>query len=145
MSHSGKTTLVNQLIRAGATYYSDEYAVLDRRGRVHPYARPLRLRFPDSLDRKRIKAEEIGAAVGFKPLPIGLVVFTCYEPGARWRPRRLTCGNGVLELMANTVSARSRTARALSVLPKALESAQILKGCRGEAHEAADAVLQFAG
>src|SRR6266851_8913285 len=41
LSHSGKTTLVHQLVRAGATYYSDEYAVLDARGRVHPYARPL--------------------------------------------------------------------------------------------------------
>ena len=34
ISYSGKTTLVDQLIRAGATYYSDEYAVLDVRGRV---------------------------------------------------------------------------------------------------------------
>ncbi|MDX6558208.1 MAG: hypothetical protein QOF72_1257, partial [Blastocatellia bacterium] len=31
LSHSGKTTLVDQLIRAGATYYSDEYAVIDGR------------------------------------------------------------------------------------------------------------------
>src|SRR5258708_16040074 len=36
LSQSGKTTLVDQLIRAGATYYSDEYAVLDERGRDHP-------------------------------------------------------------------------------------------------------------
>src|SRR6266849_5894476 len=33
MSYSGKTTLVDQLIRAGATYYSDEYAVVDPGGR----------------------------------------------------------------------------------------------------------------
>ena len=44
LSHSGKTTLVHQLVRAGATYYSDEYAVLDARGRVHPYPRPLGMR-----------------------------------------------------------------------------------------------------
>ena len=36
-SMSGKSTLVAELVRAGATYYSDEYAVLDARGRVHPY------------------------------------------------------------------------------------------------------------
>ncbi|MFN8625355.1 MAG: hypothetical protein U0587_05160 [Candidatus Binatia bacterium] len=41
-SRSGKTTLVTALIRAGAGYYSDEFAVLDRFGRVHPWARPLR-------------------------------------------------------------------------------------------------------
>src|SRR6266536_3494305 len=34
LSHSGKTTLVDQLVRAGATYYSDEYAVLDESGRT---------------------------------------------------------------------------------------------------------------
>src|SRR5918994_2119193 len=38
-SHAGKSTLVAALLRAGATYYSDEYAVLDLSGRVHPYAR----------------------------------------------------------------------------------------------------------
>jgi hypothetical protein len=145
LSHSGKTTLVEKLIRAGATYYSDEYAVLDKRGRVHPYARPLHLRIPDSLDRKKTTAEEIGAAIGFKPLRVGLVVSTCYKPGARWRPRKLTCGNGVLELMANTVSARSRTALALTVLPKAIESAQILRSSRGEADEAVNAILQHVG
>src|SRR5437588_1322341 len=35
-SMSGKTSLVSALVRAGATYYSDEYAVLDMIGRVHP-------------------------------------------------------------------------------------------------------------
>src|SRR6266700_1389758 len=44
MSFSGKSTLVAALVRAGATYYSDEYAVFDARGRVHPYARKLSLR-----------------------------------------------------------------------------------------------------
>src|SRR5260221_3989077 len=61
LSHSGKTTLVDQLIRAGATYYSDEYAVLDGRGLVHPYARALGLRMPNSNQSKKVQAEEIGA------------------------------------------------------------------------------------
>ena len=38
---SGKSTLVAELLRAGATYYSDELAVLDARGRVHPFQKPL--------------------------------------------------------------------------------------------------------
>ncbi len=36
-SLSGKTTLVAELVRSGAEYYSDEYAVLDSEGWVHPY------------------------------------------------------------------------------------------------------------
>ncbi len=55
---SGKSTLVEALVRAGATYYSDEFAVLDSKGRVHPYTRPLSLRENDAKAR-RVAAEEI--------------------------------------------------------------------------------------
>jgi len=132
-SYSGKTTLVAELIRAGATYYSDEYAVFDQGGRVYPYSRPLGIRHPGSHVSKRISAAEIGARTGLKPLPIGLVVSTRFKAGARWRPRRLSQGQGLLELLANTVSARSRPQMALDVLPKTLQSAQILKGVRADA------------
>ena len=141
LSHSGKTTLVDQLIRAGATYYSDEYAVLDERGRVHPYPRALGMRFPGSDESKKVRAEEVGAKVGSKPLRVGLVVSTNYKSGARWRPRQITRGTGVLELMSNTVSARSQPKLALTVLPAALESARILKGVRGEASQIVDSIL----
>ena len=43
-SFSGKTSLVAELVKRGATYYSDEYAVLDAEGHVHNYARPLSIR-----------------------------------------------------------------------------------------------------
>ena len=140
LSHSGKTTLVAELIRAGATYYSDEYAVLDARGRVHPYPRALGIRL-HSGESKKLRAEEIGATVGSKPLRVGLVVSTNFKDGGRWRPRQVTRGGGVLELMSNTVSARSQPELALTVLPLALESAQILKGARGEAAEIVDSIL----
>ena len=141
LSYSGKTTLVDQLIRAGATYYSDEYAVLDERGRVHPYPRALGIRLPNSDESKKVRAEEIGGRIGSKPLRVGLVLATSYKNGARWRPRQVTRGRGVLELMSNTVSARSQPELALTVLPLALESARILKGVRGEAAEIVDSIL----
>src|SRR5436309_11058754 len=46
-SFSGKTSLVAALVQTGATYFSDEYAVVDPEGRVHPYPRPLSIRTPD--------------------------------------------------------------------------------------------------
>ena len=141
-SYSGKTTLVEHLIRAGATYYSDEYAVLDERGRVHPYARPLGIRTDPATRAMKIPAHQIGAQVGSKPLPIDLVISTGFKAGARWRPRTLTRGKGVLELLANTVSARSQPELALRVLPKALESARVIKGTRGEASEIVEAILR---
>jgi hypothetical protein len=143
LSHSGKTTLVHQLVRAGATYYSDEYAVLDARGRVHPYARPLGMRTPNSPETKKVPAKEIGASIGTRPLRIGLVLSTSFKKGARFRPRELSRGQGALELLANTVSARTQPRLALGALPKALESARILKGARGEASEIIDSILEW--
>jgi hypothetical protein len=134
-SFSGKSTLVAELLRAGATYYSDEYAVIDARGRVHPYARELRMRSPDADRMKRMRANDFGAPTGSKPLPIALVISTKFKEGARWRPRQLTQGKAVLELLANTVSARSQPEMALRFLTKVVRSATSVKGVRGEASE----------
>jgi hypothetical protein len=142
LSYSGKSTLVKQLIRAGATYYSDEYAVLDERGLVHPYARPLGLRKRNSFVSRKTDPKALGAEVGTKPLRIGLVVSTSYKDGSRFRPKEITCGKGTLELLANTVAARSQPERSLATIPKALESARILKGVRGEARETAEFILR---
>lgn len=140
-SFSGKTTMVAQMIKAGATYYSDEYAVIDESGRVHSYTRPLGIRAADTSRARKVTADELGAQVGSKPLRIGLVISTRFKDGARWRPRELSRGKGVLELLANTVSARTQPELALNVLPKALKSAKILKGVRGEASEIIDVIL----
>ncbi len=56
-SYSGKSTLVAALLQAGATYYSDEYALLDARGRVHPYPKPLSLRSPTGEPPRQYTAE----------------------------------------------------------------------------------------
>ncbi|HEX7722750.1 MAG TPA: hypothetical protein VF397_11375 [Pyrinomonadaceae bacterium] len=143
MSFSGKSTLVAELLRAGATYYSDEYAVIDEHGRVHPYARDLRIRAAESTGVERLRPEQLGAGIGSKPLRVGLVVSTNFKAGGRWRPRELTQGKAVLELLANTVSARSQPEMALSFLPKALASARILKGVRGEASEIVESLLSL--
>ena len=140
-SYSGKTTLVAELIRAGAAYYSDEYAVIDERGRVHAYPRPLGIRSPDAARAKKVKAREMGAEVGAKPLRVGLVISTRFKEAARWRPRELTRGKGVLEMLSNTVSARTQPELVLNVLPRALETAKILKGARGEARNVVDSIL----
>lgn len=141
-SYSGKTTLVSELIRAGATYYSDEYAVIDERGRVHAYPRPLGVRSPKAAIAAKVEAKEMGAEVGSKPLRAGLIISTRFKEGARWRPRELTRGKGVLEMLSNTVSARTQPELALNVLPKALERAKILKGVRGEARDIVDSILE---
>jgi len=139
---TGKTTLVAELVRAGATYYSDEYAVLDARGRVHPFPRPLQIR--DGTGRQQKQAVEmIGGRAGKKPLPVSLVVSSRYRSGAMWRPRTLSLGRGIQEMLANTVSARRQPEMVLTTLKKSLAQARILKSVRGEARQMTDAVLRY--
>jgi hypothetical protein len=140
-SMSGKSTLVAALVRAGATYYSDEYAVFDVQGRVHPYPRLLSLRGRDGEPARRCPPEVFGGRAGSRPLPVGLIAVTHYRPGARWRPRPLTPGPAALALLANTVPARSRPAAALATLQQVVTQATALKGWRGEAEAAVEAIL----
>jgi hypothetical protein len=141
-SYSGKSTLVAELVRAGATYYSDEYAVLDARGRVHPFSKPLELRQEGKYEQTKITAAELGGHSGTKPLPVGLVLMTQFKSGARWRPRKLTAGTAVLEMLFNTVSARRSPEKALATLQRVTMQAEVLKGVRGDAAEVVPSVLK---
>jgi hypothetical protein len=141
-SYSGKSTLVAELVRAGATYYSDEYAVLDSRGRVHPFSKPIELREEGKFTQRKVTVTELGGKSGTKPLPVGLVLMTRFQSGARWRPRNLTPGKGVLELLFNTVSARRSPERALATLRVVASQAALLKGVRGNATEVVNALLK---
>jgi hypothetical protein len=141
LSFSGKTTLVKHLVQAGAKYYSDEYAVLDARGWVHPYPRPLGIRSQESFRAEKVRVEELGGIRGSRSLPVNLIVFTHFKTGAIWRPHRLSAGKGVLALLSHTVNARRRPALALTTLPKVVANGIVLKGVRGEALETAEAIL----
>lgn len=142
-SFAGKSTLVAALVRAGATYYSDEYAVLDRTGRVHPYARPIGLREGATGRQRKVAVESLEGTSGAKALPVGLVVVSEYREGARFRPRRLTEGQGLLALLANTVSARSQPEEAMRVLQRVATGAATFKSARGEAGDAAASILKL--
>ena len=139
---TGKSTLVAELVRMGATYYSDEYAVLDARGRVHPFAKQLSLREPETHRQIDTAVEQLGGKIGVKPLHVGAVVLTEYREGASWRPRRLSPGRGALSMFNHTVSAMRRPALAIEALGRATATAPVLKGSRGDARSTAEAILR---
>lgn len=142
-SFSGKSTLTAELVKAGATYYSDEYAVLDELGRVHHYARPIGIRENGQTSKAtKYKVETLGGKPGSKPLPVKLVLVSKYKPGAKWRPRQLSAGEGALALLANTVSARREPESALTALNHAVSHATILKSDRGEARQVIDYIFE---
>lgn len=142
-SFSGKTTLVAELVRAGATYYSDEFAVLDAQGRVHPYPKPLAVR-GEGFRQRKVSVDELGGRAATRAMPVGLVVVSEFREGARFRPRALTPGQGSLALLANTVPARRRPLEVLETLEKVVRTATVLRGSRGEAAEAAARILKRA-
>jgi hypothetical protein len=145
-SFSGKTTLTAELVKAGATYYSDEYAVLDRQGRVHPYRRRLSVREKGHLEKPtKYTVESLGGRSGITPLPVGLVIVSKYKPNAKWRPQQISAGEGALALMANTVSVRRQPETTLATLRKVVSRAPVFKGTRGEARQVIDFIFEQLG
>jgi len=139
---AGKTTLVADLVRKGATYYSDEFAVLDRAGRVHPYARPLQIRDQHTHRQTQCPVERLGGVAGRDPLPVDLVIVSRYRKGSQWRPKTLSTGAGFLELLNNTVSARSAPEIAFKTLKQAVSSAVMVKGSRGDTPQLIEWIAQ---
>jgi hypothetical protein len=140
---AGTSTLVAALVRAGAAYYSDRFAVFDGSGHVFPYAAPLSLGSDNGDPPSELSADALGGERGRAALPLGLVVMTEYSGGARWRPRVLSPGQAVLALMRHTVVARVRPGFALRTLERAVGTAAALEGRRGEAAQAATSLLRY--
>jgi hypothetical protein len=139
-SFCGKSTMVAQLVRAGATYYSDEYAVFDSRGRVHPFSKPLEMR-DGGWKQTKFEVEQFGGETGTKAIPVGMIMVTEFKDGAAWRPRQLSPGKAILALLANTVSARRQPEKALATLQRVVAGAQTLKGVRGDVSELLPSLL----
>ena len=135
---TGKTTLVAELLRSGATYYSDEYAVLDGAGWVHPFAKALSIRTTGDQPQTLVDVATLGAPSGTVPLRVGAVLSTRYVSGARWRPEPLSAGHAALCLLDNAVAARSRFAEVCRAISAALDRRmRAWHGTRGEARQVA--------
>jgi hypothetical protein len=140
-SFAGKTTLVAALVRAGAEYWSDEYAVLDADGLVHPYPKPLSVRINDTRETDEQPVESLGGRAGDRPLPVAVIAFTNYRPGAAWALSARTAGEGAVKLLEHSIAARSRPDQVLAAVRRAAANAMVLEGDRGDADEAAGALL----
>jgi hypothetical protein len=143
-SFQGKSTLVAELVRQGADYYSDEFAVLDAEGAVHPFARPISLRTRDAhVKPYEVRVEDLGGRAASSPIPVGMVLLTGYTEGARWRPKILSAGNGLMEIMPFALSIRQRPEFSLKVLHNVATRAIIASGRRGSAELFARTLLKF--
>ena len=143
-SHSGKTTLVAELVKSGATYYSDEFAVIDEEGYVVAYPKPLSIREPGLFKQKDVAVEDLGGKIGKSRLPVGLVVISQHKKAARWNPQSLSPGTGLLSLLENTHSAQRAPGRAIETLKHIANSARFINSYRGEALKVAPQILSEA-
>jgi hypothetical protein len=137
-SGSGKSELVAALVRAGAEYFSDEFAVLDFHGRVHPYRRPVALRRPPGTARVAVPPS---LRSGSGSVPVGMVAFLRYRPLAPWRPRPISPGAALLGLLKNTLSCRLRLDDARPILRRVVASAPAFIGERADAEGVAPILL----
>lgn len=143
-SYDGKTTMVAELVKKGATYYSDEYAILNKKGLVTPFPKTLSIREAASNGKQvEYEVETFGGKKGVKPLPIGMVLVTKYKKGSHWKPEVLTRGEGVLEIISHTVPIRNDPEFSLTVLNKVVENALIVRSNRGEASRFVNTLIKF--
>jgi len=140
---TGKSTLAAALVRAGASYFSDEYALLDVEGRVWPYPRDLSLR--EGGIGRRYPVGQFGGVVGVGPATVALVASVRFEAGAAWDIVATPAADGVLALLDNTVSARSHPAAALAATAAVARGASFVRGRRGDADDAAGELLAVVG
>jgi hypothetical protein len=143
-SQSGKSTLVAEFVRAGARFYSDEYAMIDHRGRIHPFPRPIRIRKKSGNGRTRsswITAESLGGRNGTRPIEIGMILLCPYRSNATWRPQRLEAGLASLRIMNHCLAIRVTPAPILKLLKQITQSVSVFHGVRGKAVQ----VVRWAG
>jgi hypothetical protein len=131
------------LVQAGATLFSDEFAVLDRAGRVHPYPLPLRVKREKDFGSERVPVEALGGTPANRPLSLGLVLSTRFAPEGPGRLTTISSGRAALEIMAHAVQARVRPNRVMEAAGNATRNALALKGRRGEAEEMVDRILSL--
>jgi hypothetical protein len=145
-SFAGKSTLVTSLVNAGASYYSDEYAVFDAHGHVLPYLRRVSLREGPHGPAGRLNLSH-RAPVGdttLDPLPVGLVALLRYQADAGWAVETLTGVRGIMAMCEHTVPIQRRPAETLGILGKIADSACVVQGTRGDVDDAVGRLLCMA-
>jgi len=129
-SHAGKSTLVWSLVQAGAVYYSDEYAVFDENGGVHPFTLPISLRGIGG-ETQFVDPDRSGSG----PVAPSVIAFAKYKPGAVWRPRSLSPAEAMLQLVRHSIAIRRHPSIVLPILKTISLQTRAFIGRRGEASQ----------
>jgi hypothetical protein len=144
ITHAGKSSLVAELLRRGATYFSDEYALIDSAGRVHPYPRPLLLR-NGSPEQSPWLPAECNVHVGDSPRSVGWILSLEYSAENIWGVAAVSQSEALLILLRNTPHILSESPNMVAAFQHAVSGAKCYVGRRTEADEAVSRILQLVG
>jgi hypothetical protein len=145
-SYDGKTTLTAEFAKLGATYFSDEYAIINKNGELLPYPKTLSIRKPDEYEQKETHIDEIGgkSAELDSCVPVKLVLLAKFNKSNKtWKPKQLTQAAAVLEIMKHTFPLRTFPEIVVKNLHNLTKNAIVLKGNRGEAKEFAQLIINY--
>jgi len=143
-SMHGKTSLVLELVKSGAIYYSDEYAILDKDGFIHPFAKTLSVRGgADKYKQEEREVESFGGSKGVNRVRPDAVLFTKFDPESKWQPCRLSGAEGVLELLRDTIATRQNPHFVLEVLTKIAHETIFIKTPRPDARACKDKIASL--
>jgi len=136
---TGKRTLVRALVACGASYYSDDYAVLEG-NTVIPYP-SRRHNWPESGNVLSHWLDELAPKRALKPVPVGVVLFAPYRAGADFKPKLIPRGKALLEMFKHAVAAQRNPAQVLRALETVSRRCNALEGVRGDARAVASYLL----
>jgi len=142
-SFAGKSTLAAELIKNGAEYYSDEYAVIGPDGLIAPFPRHISMRYFGGTRESEVPISKFGGRVGEFEIPVGLLLFTSFEKGAEWKPKYLSAGQAIMEMIPHTLSMRKDPSFCLKVLDLVARRAIIVAGPRGDVRKFAKFLLEY--
>jgi hypothetical protein len=137
---TGKSLLVRALVAAGATYFSDDYAVLEG-NLVEPYPSQVPY-WPSPSQGLACWLQEFAAAREPKPVPVGVVLFAPYQPGAVFRPKLISRGRALLGMFKHAVASQRNPAHVLRTLETVTRRCNALEGVRGDARVVAAYLLE---
>jgi hypothetical protein len=142
-SHSGKSSLVAELLRQGAICYSDEYALIDSEGLVHAYPRPLLLR-NGGREQTAVLPIELNARVASSPAKVGWILSLQYEAEGSWNIQEVSQGQGLLSLLQNTPHVLADSPHIVGSFRRAAAGARCFEGQRGDWSDAVSRIMQLA-
>lgn len=141
-THAGKSSIVAELLRRGATLLSDEYALIDEAGRVHSYPRPMLLR--DSCMRQSpVLPAELGSDYVKNPVSVGWILALEYRHSSDWSVQEVPQSEALMILLRNTPHSMAESPAMVDFFLRAVSAAKCYAGQRGDAVQGADQILQL--